>query len=191
MLAQAAGFLVDTATGLFALAFLLRFLLQAVRAPARNPLSHFIIAVTDFAVRPARRVIPGLFGLDLATLVLAWLVELLGLVLLLAVKGFGWGALTATVLGGLALLAAVRLAQLFLYTIMAAIVLHAVLSWVNPHSPAAPLLDSLTRPLLRPLRRLVPPIANVDLSPLLALIGCQLLLTVPLAWAEAALTRLL
>ena len=73
----------------------------------------------------------------------------------------------------------------------AAIVLHAVLSWVNPHSPAAPLLDSLTRPLLRPLRRLVPPIANVDLSPLLALIGCQLLLTVPLAWAEAALTRLL
>jgi YggT family protein len=191
MLAQAAGFLVDTATGLFALAFLLRFLLQAVRAPARNPLSHFIIAVTDFAVRPARRVIPGLFGLDLASLVLAWVVEVVGLVLLLAVKGFGLGALTATVLGGLALLAAVRLAQLFLYTIMVAIVLHAVLSWVNPHSPAAPLLNSLTRPLLGPLRKLVPPIANVDLSPLLALIGCQLLLTVPLAWAEAALTRLL
>jgi YggT family protein len=191
MLAQAAAFLVTTATGLLALAFLLRFTLQAVRAPARNPLSHFIVTVTDFAVRPVRRVIPGLFGLDLATLALAWLTEVLGIALLLGVRGYEWDAATGTALGALALLAALRLAQLFLYLVMVVVVLQAILSWTSPYSPAAPLLNSLARPFLRPLRKLVPPLGNVDLSPLLLVIGCQLVLTVPLAWAETTLSRLL
>lgn len=191
MLAQAAAFLVSTATGLLALAFLLRFTLQAVRAPARNPLSHFIVTVTDFAVRPVRRVIPGLFGLDFATLALAWLTEALGIALLLGVRGYEWDAATGTALGALALLAALRLAQLFLYLVMVVVVLQAILSWTSPYSPAAPLLNSLARPFLRPLRKLVPPLGNVDLSPLLLVIGCQLVLTVPLAWAETTLSRLL
>lgn len=191
MLAQATAFLVSAATGLLALAFLLRFTLQAVRAPARNPLSHFIVTVTDFAVRPVRRVIPGLFGLDLATLALAWLTEALGIALLLGVRGYEWDAATGTALGALALLAALRLAQLFLYLVMVVVVLQAILSWTHPYSAAAPLLNSLARPFLRPLQKLVPPVGNVDLSPLLLVIGCQLVLTVPLAWAETALSRLL
>ena len=73
MFAQAAIFLITTIGGLFTLALLLRFVLQILRAPARNQLSEFLAVVTDFVVRPARRVIPGLWGIDLATLTLAWL----------------------------------------------------------------------------------------------------------------------
>jgi len=74
---------------------------------------------------------------------------------------------------------------------MMAVVLQAILSWVNPDSPIAPLLNTVTRPVLRPFRRLVPPIANVDLSPLFLLITCQLILSVPLMWLEANVARLL
>jgi YggT family protein len=65
------------------------------------------------------------------------------------------------------------------------------LSWISPYSPLAPLLTSVTRPFLRPFQKIVPPVANVDLSPLFVLIACQLLLIVPLAWLEAAVSRLL
>ena len=76
MLTQAAMFLANTVVGLFSLALLLRFYLQLVRAPYRNPVSQFLCALTDWIVIPARRVIPGLWGMDLATFVLAWLTEL-------------------------------------------------------------------------------------------------------------------
>ncbi len=74
---------------------------------------------------------------------------------------------------------------------MFAVIVQVVLSWVNPYSPVAPVFDAMTRPFLRPFRRVVPPIANVDLSPLIVLIICQLVLTVPLAWLEALVKRML
>jgi YggT family protein len=191
MLAQTLIFLISTVGDLFVFALLLRFILQWVRAPARNQLSEFLAAVTNFIVRPARRVIPGLWGLDLATLILAWLVAGLQLWLVLQVKGYVLGSAVGVALAALAGLAALELARLTVYVVMAAVILQAVLSWVNPLSPLSPLLGNVTRPFLLPFQKRVPMIANVDLSPLFVLLICQLLLAVPLVWLEATLGRLL
>lgn len=191
MFSQTAIFLITTLGDLFALALLLRFMLQLLRAPARNQLSEFVAAVTDFVVRPARRVMPGWWGLDLATLALAWLVEAAQNWLTLQLRGYELGSAVGIALIALAALAAVQIARLAIYVVMVAVVVQAVLSWVNPYSPLAPLLASVTRPFLRPFQKLVPTIANVDLSPLIVLILCQLLVTVPLAWLEALFRRLL
>lgn len=191
MLTGALIFLVETAFGLFTVALLLRFYLQCVRASYRNPLSDFLGALTNFAVLPARRVIPGLWGFDLATLTLAWLSQLLEVLIVLQIKGYQLGAAPGTALAILALVSVVMLVKLGLYIVMAAVIIQAVMSWVNSYSPLAPLLNSMTRPFLRLFQKRIPPIGNVDLSPLFVIIGCQLLLMVPVAWLEMTLLRLL
>lgn len=191
MFSTALIFLISVACGLFTVALLLRFYLQCVRAAYRNPLSEFLAALTDFMVRPARRIIPGWWGLDLASLTLAWLIQFLELILVVKIKGYEPDAAAAgTAFAGLALLAVVMVAKLGLYIIMVAVVVQAVLTWVNPYSPISPILNSMTRPLLRVFQRLVPPIGNVDLSPLFVIVICQLLLMLPVAYLEAAVTRL-
>ena len=174
MLSGALTFLIETAFGLFVVALLLRFYIQWARAPFRNPLSDFLQALTDFMVRPARRVVPGLWGLDLSTLILAWLVQFLELLLVRAVVV--GSDVSGSLLLAVALIALVNVARLTLYIVIAVVILQAVLSWVNPYSPIAPLLNALTRPFLRPLQRVIPTVANVDLSPLVVIIICQLLL---------------
>ena len=191
MLTQALIFVISTSGGLFTLALLLRFLLQLLRAPARSQFSQFLAALTDFVVRPARRVIPGLWGLDMATLALAWLTQLTQIWLVLAIKGYEPGPQVGIALIAMAALAAVEIAKFVAYIVMVAIVMQAVLSWINPYSTLAPLLNSVTRPLLRPFQKFIPLVANVDLSPLAALFACQLLLILPLAWLETILSRLL
>jgi YggT family protein len=191
MLAQTLIFLITTLGDLLVIAFLLRFILQWLRAPARNQLSLFVAALTDFAVRPMRRVLPGLWGMDLSSLFLAWVTAALEMSLVLVLKGNALGAAPGTAIIVVALLGILSLIRLSLYIVMMAVVLQAILSWVNPDSPIAPLLNTVTRPVLRPFRRLVPPIANVDLSPLFLLITCQLILSVPLMWLEANVARLL
>lgn len=190
MLTQALSFLAETVIGLFALALLLRFYLQLVRAPHRNPVSAFLNALTDFMVRPARRVVPGLWGLDLATLVLAWLCEVLLLVVLLAIKGVGPGALGTTAMAAILVLGLVKLLKTSVYILIVAIIVQAVLSWLSPYSPVAPLLNSLVGPLLRPIQRRMPPVGGVDLSPLVLIVVLNLVLIVPIAWLEMTVTRL-
>ena len=173
MLGTAFIFLIETAAGLFTVALLLRFLMQWARA-GRNPVADFVNAFTNFAVRPLRRVVPGLWGLDLSTLLLAWLVQFLEILLVRAVVV--GSDVSGAMLLAVALMALVNVARLTLYIVIAVVILQAVLSWVNPYSPVAPLLNSLTRPFLRPLQRVIPTVANVDLSPLVVIIICQLLL---------------
>lgn len=191
MFSNALIFLIGVAAGLFTIALLLRFYLQWARAPYRNPLSDFLAALTDFMVRPARRVIPGLWGLDMATLVLAWLVQLVELFLVLQLKDYTSGNAAGTAFVGLLLLALLMVVRYGLYIAMAAVVCQAVMSWINPHTPLAPLLASMTRPLLRPIQRRIPPVGNVDLSPLFVLIAGQLLLMLPVAYLEGVATRML
>ncbi len=191
MLAQTLIFLVSTVGDFFAFALITRFLLQWVRAPARNQLSEFVAALTNFIVLPARRFIPGLWGLDLATLVLALVTDSLKLWLILQIKGVQVGTAVGMALVALLAMAAIHLTQLMVYLVMGALILQAVLSWVNPYSPLAPILNSVTRPFLRPFQQVIPLVANVDLSPLVALLVCQLILAVPLAWLEGNLGRLL
>ena len=115
MFANALIFLLNTVFGLFVVALLLRFYLQWVRAPFRNPLSMFLQALTDFMVRPARRVVPGLWGLDLATLALAWLVQLVEILLVLQIKGYGLGPAAGQAFAAAALLALILLVKIGLY----------------------------------------------------------------------------
>ena len=184
MLNQALQFLLETVLGLFVLAVMLRFYLQWARTPFRNPASQFIAALTDFAVKPLRRFIPGLFGLDLASLLLAWLVEYVMLLSLFWLGGMFMLTAGPSVYLAVAFLAAIKLLKISIYILLGAVFIQAILSWANPHTPLAPVLSRLTDPFLLPLRRVVPLVGNVDLSPLLLFIICELLLMVPLAWLE-------
>ncbi|MDH5480864.1 MAG: YggT family protein [Nitrosomonas sp.] len=178
MTSQILIFLLDAILGLFSLALLLRFYFQLLRVPFNHSVSQFLIAVTDFIVRPARRVIPGWSGMDLSTLVLAWLVETFIVTVVFTLQGYNFGTNYGGVAGVMGLLGIVEIIKMTLYIGLITIIVQAVLSWVNPHSPLTPLLNSFTYPFLSIFRRIIPPIANVDLSPLFALILIQLLLMI-------------
>jgi YggT family protein len=156
--------------------------MQAFRAPARNPIAQFSMALTDFAVKPLRRVIPGLWRMDWASLVVALVLEFILQVLefmLLAGLAPGGGALSA-----LLFFAFVRLVRLSIYIFIVVIIAQAVMSWISPYHPAAPFFDALSGPFLRPVRRVIPTIGGVDISPVFVLIFLQLLLMLPVTWLE-------
>lgn len=188
MVNQVTVFLLETFLGLFALALLLRFYLQALRAPVRNPLYPFLAAVTDWIVVPARRIIPGLWRTDLSTLVLAWLTEVVLLTATFALRGFNLGPALGASLVQILLLGGVEVVKLSLYILMVSVIAQVVVSWVAPYSPAMPLLSSLTRPFLLPLQRRIPTVGNFDLSPLFLVIAVQVLLIV-VGWVEGAIVR--
>jgi YggT family protein len=143
---------------------LARFHFQWLRVPFRNPVGEFVLATTSWLVVPMRRVVPGLAGLDLASLLAAFVVLAFGLWAQAAIVGAQPGV------GVIAAIAAVDLVRYSLYILVFAVIVQAVLSWVNPYTPLAPAFDTLTRPFLRPLRRFVPPVGNVDLTPLILLL---------------------
>lgn len=181
MIGEALLFLLDVLLQPFAAILLLRFHLQWLRAPLRNPIGEFVMVLTDFLVLPVRRAVRSVMGLDSASLLLALLVEMLYVFGLLAVQDFPFHGAPAL---GLFALALVKLAKISVYLLMGAVFAQAILSWVNPYTPAAPLLDAVTRRFLRPLRRIVPLLGSVDLSPLLLFIICQLLVIVPIGMLE-------
>ena len=189
MLNQAIAFLVETIFDLFILSALVRFWMQALRAPARNPLAQFTMALTDFAVKPLRRVVPGFFRLDVASLAVAWIAEVVLLAILFVLQGVE--LVSGAALSVLLFLALVKLLRLTVYIIMGAVLLQALLSWVNPYHPVAPFFDALTRPFLKPFQRAIPPIGGVDITPVLVLIACQLVLMLPVAWLEGESLRML
>ena len=170
MFTQIGVFLVDTIVAFFVFVLLARFHFQWLRVPFRNPVGEFVLATTSWVVVPARRVVPGLAGLDLPTLLLAWLLQALGLWAQAAMLGAEPGALTV------AAIALVDLLRYSLYILVFAVIVQALLSWINPYTPLAPVFDALTRPFLRPLRRFVPLAGNIDLSPLILLIALYVLL---------------
>lgn len=184
MFTDAAQFLLRTLLDLFASAFWLRFYMQWARVPFHNPFAQFIVRVTDFAVRPVRRVVPGLFGLDWASLSLFLLAELLVVLGVRWLDGYPFLAAGSEVWPGFLLLALAGALRLAVYILMGLILLQAVLSWINPFSPYAPIFYSLARPCLAPFQRLIPPIGGVDVTPIAALIIMQLLLIAPVAALE-------
>jgi YggT family protein len=170
MLGQIAIFLIDTVAAFFAMLLLARFHFQWLRVPFRNPVGEFLVATTNWLVVPARRVIPGLAGLDLATLLLAWAVQALGLWAKLAIAGAEPGP------AAIAAVAAVELLRFSLYILVFALVVQAVFSWVNPQAPLAWIFNAVTAPFLRPLRRFIPPLGGIDLTPLVLIVALQVLL---------------
>jgi YggT family protein len=190
MIQQAIAFVLETIFNLFILVALVRFWMQVFRVPARNPMTQFTIAVTDFAVRPLRRIIPGLFGLDLASLLVAWMAEFLLQALLLMLVSADLPANPA-IYSVLLFVALVKLVRLTVYIVMGAVLLQALLSWVNPHHPVAPFFDAITKPFLKPFQRAIPPIGGVDVTPVVVLILCQLVLMLPVGWLELQGVRLI
>ncbi len=184
MFADAAQFLVRTLFDLMACAFFMRFWMQWARVPFRNSFAQFIVKVTDFAVRPTRRLVPGLFGLDWASLLLFLLAELLMLLATHWLMGYPFAVADGEVVPGFLLLALASALRLGLYVVIGFILAQAVLSWVNPFSPLAPVFYAMARPILAPFQKFIPPLSGVDLSPLAALIVLQLILVAPVAALE-------
>lgn len=176
MIAQTLLFLIQTLSGLFVLVLLLRFYLQVARAPFKHPLAQFCMALTNFIVLPARRLIRSVHGYDAATLVLAWLVSLLANVLIKALYQM-YDLLAVQSMVAIALISVVDVFRWSLILLGGAVLVQAVLSWVNPYNPLAPVLDALTRPFLSPFRRAV--VGGVDLSPLILLLLIQVILMLP------------
>src|SRR5579859_2866712 len=143
MLVKIASLLIQTAFGLFISVLLLRFWMQVLRAPFRNPVGQFVTALSNWAVLPARRLVPGWMGLDLASLFIAWLAAALMLASLAWVRGADLVNISVGILFGLALLELVRVS---LYMLIGVILVQVVISWVNPHAPVAPIFHALTRP---------------------------------------------
>ena len=164
MFAQITTFLIDTIATFFVFLLLARFHFKWLRVPFRNPMGEFLLATTSWAVVPARRVIPGLVGLDLASLILAWLLQVASLWAQISIVGGEPGA------AALAAVAAVDLVRFSVYILIFAIFVQVAISWINPDAPMGPLFDFVTRPFLRPLRRYVPPVGRVDLTPMVLLV---------------------
>lgn len=184
MLAQILEFLIDTASSFLVFLLLARFHFQWLRISFRNQVGEFIIVLTNWLVLPARRVLPGLTGLDLPTLLIAWIVQAATLAVVHVLRGYGFGGLPGTAAAIFSGLALFDLLRYSLYLLIFALIMQAVLSWTNPGSPFGSMFDAMVRPFLRPIRRYVPPVANIDLSPLVLIVLLQVVL-IPLAYGRA------
>ncbi|RON03615.1 YggT family protein [Pseudomonas brassicacearum] len=168
---DAAIFIIKTLGSLYLLIVLLRFILQLVRANFYNPLCQFIVKATQPLLKPLRRVIPSMFGLDMSSLVLALIVQMLLIAVILALKGFLVDVLL------LVPWALIAIFSLFLNILFYAMIISVILSWVAPgsHNPGAELVAQITEPVLAPFRRIVPNLGGLDISPIFAFIVIQLL----------------
>lgn len=168
---NAGVFLVQTLFGLYIGAVMLRFLLAVTRGDFYNPVSQFLVKVTNPPLIPLRRIIPSIKGVDLAAIVLMLVLQALELILTGAIKGFGFHP------AGLAVLSLAELLSLLLQIYFFTILIQVILSWVSPgaHNPVVALLYGINEPLLGRARRIVPPIHGFDLSPILVMIFLQLL----------------
>ncbi|CAM4051887.1 YggT family protein [Pseudoalteromonas byunsanensis] len=167
---NAMQFLIGIVFDLFLMVVLLRFWLQLVRADFYNPLSQTVVKVTSFAVNPLRKIIPGVGGLDLASLLLAFIVGFAKVSLLMVLFYGGWNPLGALINGVITVL---KEAFSLVFWIL---IIRAIMSWVvQGYNPIAAVFDQLTEPMLRPIRKVIPPLGGLDLSILVLLIGMQFL----------------
>ena len=169
-LSNAGTFLIHTIFGLLILVFMLRLLMQLVRADFHNPVSQFIVKVTNPVLRPLRRFIPGMLGIDMASVLVLLVLQAVELLLTGLVLGVSIPPVS------LVALSVAELLDLTLKVFLFSLIIQVILSWVNPngHNPVSIILYSLNEPLLRPARRLIPPISGFDLSPMVVIVFLQL-----------------
>tara|TARA_B110000503_G_scaffold85373_1_gene129821 strand:+ start:59404 stop:59991 length:588 start_codon:yes stop_codon:yes gene_type:complete len=160
-------YVIQTLLSLYLIAILLRFLLQLVRADFYNPFSQFVVKITNPLVVPVRRIIPGYGGVDVATLLLAVLLQIAGIAAIFLIRFGAIPAAVPLILGGLLGVVAL-LVQMYFFALLAMI----ILSWVAQGSrhPAIFLLYQITEPLMAPVRKILPPMGGLDFSPILAFI---------------------
>ncbi|MCE1182212.1 MAG: YggT family protein [Rhodocyclales bacterium] len=172
---QALAFLLNSVTGFFSALFLLRFLMQAMRVSFAGPLGDVVVKLTNWAVKLLRRFIPGVGGYDWASVVAAFGLQCVLATAFIALAG--GLAMEADTIALFILGHSLRnLLRLTVYVFIGALLLQAVLSWINPYSPLARPANQLTAPLLAPFRRIIPPISGIDLSPLALILLLQVVL---------------
>ncbi|MFK3864228.1 YggT family protein [Pseudoalteromonas rhizosphaerae] len=165
---NAMQFLISTLFDLFLMVVLMRFWLQAAKADFYNPLSQFVVKATSFAVNPLRKIIPGLGGLDLASLLLAFIVAAAKITALIFLVGATWEV------GFVLLNALVTVIKEGLNLLFWVLVIRALLSWVSQgNNPVEAVFQQLTEPMLRPIRKVLPPLGGLDLSILVLIIALQ------------------
>jgi YggT family protein len=157
--------IVDTAAGVLGGVLLLRFWMQLIRVRPPSSVAQFTFTLSDWLVRPLRRIVPGMGGYDWASLLGAFLVVLAATSILMLVGTSGQAVV---------LIALVRLLDWILHGFMGLLIIEVIFSWVNPHAPLAPFIRALNDPLLRPLRRVIPPVGGLDMSVLVAFILIQI-----------------
>lgn len=187
MLYTALSFLISTVLNILTFVLLLRFFMQWLKAPFQNPLAQMTIALSDFIVKPARRWIPSYKKVDLSTLVLALLVQILLQWILLALRGFPFAVAGGSIWINVLLIAGLGVIRMSLDLFFYAILIEALLSWVNPHTPISGVLSALTRPILAPLRRWIPPVNGIDFSALVAMILLQMVNIAFISYAQQSL----
>ena len=171
-------FLIGTLFSLYILILMLRFLLAWSRADFYNPFSQFIVKVTNPVIVPMRRIVPSVGGIDLATIVVMVCLQVISLLVISSLHGAPLG------IASLIMLSIAELLSLVFNIFIFAILILALLSWINPgtYNPVSSVLYSITEPVMKPVRRMLPPMGGVDLSPLVAIIGLQVIkmLVIPL-----------
>jgi YggT family protein len=167
-LSQIAQLLVEFFFYAYILIVMLRFLLQLVKADFYNPLSQFIVKATNPILIPLRKIIPGFFGIDFASLVLAIVLQMLAFQLLAFIQGIGVYPFLTLLIGSL-----YKLILLVLNIYFFSFIIMVVISWVAPHThnPAISLISSITEPVLRPIRKVIPPLGGLDFSVMIAMLG--------------------
>lgn len=165
-IASAIVFIVNAVTSLYLLVLLLRFWMPWLQADFRNPLAQGILRFTSPVVIPVRRIVPSFGRLDTATVLVAFVIQYLTVLLLLLIVGQTAG------IAAIAVTAIVKLIVLSINLFVYAIFIRIILSWVSPgsYNPATAIIATLTEPVLRPFRRLIPPIGGFDISPIFAVI---------------------
>jgi YggT family protein len=170
---RALDFLISTITSIVLFFFLLRMLLQFSRADFRNPIARGIVQLTNWLILPLRKVLPPMGRIDSASVVAVILIAAAGIGLQLLVVGIGLPQLDVWILATLKLIV-----SKILWLYLVAILISVVTSWIAPggYSPAQMLVETLTEPVLRPIRRVLPPIGGFDFSALVVLIAIQFVL---------------
>jgi YggT family protein len=170
-LSNASAFLIDTVFGIYILLVLLRFLLQLARADFYNPICQFLVKATNPPLKPLRRIIPGLWKIDLASIVLLLALQMIAVWLIHLAGG------RSISIEGLIVISAAELLALTLNIFLVTILIQVILSWIGAgaYNPLSSLLYSLNEPLLGPARRVLPTMSGIDFSPLLVLVVIQLL----------------
>jgi len=165
-IASAIVFVVNALTSLYLLVLLLRFWMPWLRADFRNPLAQGILRFTSPIVVPVRRIVPSFGRLDTATVIVAFVIQYLTVLLLLLILG------QAASIADIAVTAVVKLVVLSINLFVYAIFVRIILSWISPggYNPATAIITTLTEPVLRPFRRLIPSMGGFDISPIFAII---------------------
>lgn len=176
-------FLIHTLSDLFVLVLLLRFYLQVIRAPFKHSLCQFVMATTNFMVLPLRKLVPARRGYDSASMLLAWLMTLLSNILITLLSSTPEVFAFPQVWGALSMLSLLAVFKQSLILLMGSVIAQIILSWIHPYNPLLPVLETLTRPFLRPFNKAI--FGEVNLSPLVLFLIIQVILTLPVRMLES------